>query len=126
MSDDDHVVAGDDDVVTSNKVDSSAAPRFSRSRRDATEVKALLADIRFTPVTAGIAIATMVVIVAFVVHFTHLQADLSSARVSWWWIGAAAVIAYGQNVGFAVSLGGAAGRPLPPVRTRRLFPSGCG
>ena len=108
------------DRSQATKVGPASTSWFARTRRDAGEAKALLADIRFTPVTAGIAIATMVVIVAFVVHFTHLQADLSSARVSWWWIGAAAVIAYGQYVGFAISLGGAAGRTLPPVRTLQL------
>ena len=62
----------------------------------------------------------MVLIIVAVVHVTHLRADLHGSRVDYWWLAAAAVVAYGQYVGFAVSLAGAAGTPLPPWRTLQL------
>jgi undecaprenyl-diphosphatase len=108
--------------MTPDVVAPATAPhqRFRRSRHGVAEARQLLTEVRFTPLTAGIATATMAVIVAVVVHVTHFQADLSAANVSWWWIGAAAIIAYGQYAGYAVSLQAAAGTRLPHVRTLQL------
>ena len=87
---------------------------------DEHRLRGLLPHLRFTPLVATVAFVVMALAVAAVARFTNLRANLDASHVTWWWIVAAAVVAYGQYVGFAISLAGAAGRALPPWRTLQL------
>jgi uncharacterized protein (TIRG00374 family) len=73
----------------------------------------LLHKLRLTPLSFGIATATLVLLVAGVIWSTSLIADLRKEHPSWWVFGLAAAAASLQYVGYAIALR-AASDPHPP------------
>jgi len=111
----------------------TSADEGDRSRRAAVRARAagaeargeadlrhLLARLHLTPLTMGIAVATLVVLLVGVVAWSHLPRYLAETQVSWPLFIAAFVVAYGQYVGFATSLRGASTIHLPWGRTIQL------
>lgn len=99
----------------------SATQRVRRSvAKEKESLRHLLARFHLTPVTMGVALATLIALIVVIFHVNHLPRDLRADHPSWWLLGAAMVVAYGQYVGFAVSLSGASSIPLPPLRTFEL------
>jgi len=111
-------VTGDGEVVATDGPGAPAPTRFRRTTRHAAEARALLSEIRLTPLTAGVAIAAMVG------RGGRPRHPLPGRPVR-----LPPVVVVDRRcrrhrlrpyVGYAISLGGAAGRAMPPLRTLQL------
>jgi undecaprenyl-diphosphatase len=88
--------------------------------RSITEAKRLLSHLRVTPWTLGIGMGTLVVLVVAVLWLTGLPSYLQNNPPAWGWFALAVVVAYGQYVGYAISLLGASDPRPSPLRTLQL------
>ena len=88
--------------------------------RGAAEFRSTLARLHLTPLTMGIALGTLVVLLVGVAWSDHLVRYLRETPVVWTLYAAAFLLAYGQYVGYAISLSGASTTPLPHLRTLQL------
>ncbi|HEY4948107.1 MAG TPA: lysylphosphatidylglycerol synthase domain-containing protein [Acidimicrobiales bacterium] len=111
---------GGDQSAGTGESDLPAGSSRKRRRLTVTEARRLLAHLHLTPLTVGIAVVTLLILVAAVLHTTHVPAYLVNHHVGWWGFGAAAVVAVGQYVGYAVALASASATPLPRLRTLEL------
>jgi undecaprenyl-diphosphatase len=85
-----------------------------------SELRRLASHLHLNGWTFGLAFVTLVIVVVVVVTVDHLPSYLRTHTVNPWLVGLAALVAYGQYVGFTISLAGACSAPLPTLRTFQL------
>ncbi len=107
---------GDEDL----RPEDIALDKDEASTTKPSELKRLASHLHLNGWTFGLAFVTLVIVVIVVISADHLPSYLSTHSVNYWFIGLAAAVAYGQYVGFAISLSGACSRALPNLRTFQL------
>ena len=84
------------------------------------DLKRLAKRVKLTPITLGVAMATLALLAFFVSYATHLPTYLSTHPVSWWLLAILLIVDPFIYVGNAICLVGAAGKQLPLARTIEL------
>ena len=88
--------------------------------RTVAEGRELISHLKINGWTLSAGIVTLVILVALVLWYSGLPSYINQHPPNWWFFGLAAVVAYGQYVGYTISLKGAAEPKLPTLRTFEL------
>jgi glycosyltransferase 2 family protein len=106
--------------ATADATGSTKRPARRNLKKTATEVRSLLSKVHLTPLTFGIAIVTLVILLVVILLVDQIPQYLSSHPVEWLAILGAYLVAIGLFVGDAISLSGAVEKHLRAVDTFEL------